>query len=84
MAPTVDLRDLKIDHSPLTYTGLTQETMVIMLRDLVAAMGTAKAAAESLGISDQYLCDILRGRRDISAALAHKLGFERRVIYIRR
>lgn len=40
-----------------------------------------KDVAERLGISPQYLCDVLKGRRDISAHLAERLGYERIVAF---
>lgn len=42
-----------------------------------------KTVAEQLGISPQYLSDILRGRREITGEVASKLGFERVVTFVR-
>lgn len=43
--------------------------------------GSQKKAAQRLGISPQYLNDILRGRREISEAVAAKYGLRRVVIF---
>lgn len=40
-----------------------------------------KDVAERLGISAQYLCDVLKGRREMSAALALRLGYQREVTF---
>lgn len=40
-------------------------------------LGSRKKAAISLGISPQYLCDVVMGRRDVSDNLAAKLGWSR-------
>ncbi|ARU40177.1 hypothetical protein CCB80_03105 [Armatimonadetes bacterium Uphvl-Ar1] len=42
-----------------------------------------KTVAEQIGISPQYLSDILKGRREISTAVAEKLGLERVVTFVR-
>ena len=47
----------------------------------VKSRRTQKRAAKDLGISQQYLCDVLKGRREISATLADQLGYERVVMF---
>lgn len=42
-----------------------------------------KKLAEQIGISPQYLSDILKGRREVSESVAEKLGFERVVTFVR-
>lgn len=44
---------------------------------------TQKRVAIALGVSPQYLCDIIKGRREISEQVAEKLGFERVVTFVR-
>lgn len=44
---------------------------------------TQKQVSIALGISPQYLCDIIKGRREISEQVAEKLGFERVVTFVR-
>ena len=51
------------------------------LRKVVKANGSQKETARVLCISPQYLCDILHGRREISADVAGLLGYERVVTY---
>ena len=49
------------------------------LRDLVQAHGSQRAAARHLGISPQYVCDLLKGRREPGPAVLKKLGLRRDV-----
>jgi hypothetical protein len=53
------------------------ETPLVALKRLVRECGTQAAAADKLEITQQYLCDLLRGRRGFSDAVANKLGYER-------
>ncbi len=55
-----------------------------VLRSVVAVNGSQKETARVLCISPQYLCDILKGRREVSAEVAESLGCERVVTYIDR
>lgn len=48
---------------------------------LVEQSGSQKAAAETLGVSAQYVHDLLINRRDFSAKIAALLGWERKIIY---
>lgn len=45
------------------------------IRATVAAHRNQREAAEALGISQQYLCDILGGSREIGPKAAAGLGF---------
>jgi hypothetical protein len=58
--------------------GLFTEAIVIAaLQDVIAMEGGQRQAARLLNISPQYVNDVLQGRRDVSAELADRLGFER-------
>ena len=50
------------------------------LKRFCAGYGTQVAAAKALGISQPYLSDLLRKRRDVSKPLLKKLGLKRAVI----
>ena len=50
------------------------------LEKCVAKAGSQKEAARLLGISTQYLNDLLRGRREASARVLGKLGLRRVVV----
>ena len=50
---------------------------MLVLRRVVEQHGTQTAAARALGISQPYLHDLLRGRRDFSAAMLARLGLAR-------
>jgi plasmid maintenance system antidote protein VapI len=57
------------------------ETVLRELERKVAASGTQRRYAAQIGVSQQYLCDVLRGRRGVSAELAQKLGYERLEVF---
>jgi len=42
-----------------------------------------KEVAGELQVTPQYICDILKGRREISEALAIRLGYKRVTQYVR-
>ena len=50
------------------------------LEKQVRRAGTQKDAATALGISPQYLNDLLQGRRDASDNILEKLGLKRVVV----
>jgi hypothetical protein len=58
---------------------------LINLEKHVKASSTQKMAAVALGISAQYLCDLLKSKRDIPDWLADKLaadnGYTRTIVY---
>ena len=47
------------------------------ISNLIKDQGSQKQAAVILGISPQYLNDIIMGRRAISDRVARKLGYDR-------
>ncbi len=55
-----------------------------LLRKRVRRHGTQLATARALGISSQYLNDVLRERREISDKLANALGFDRVIVFQRQ
>ncbi len=57
----------------------TPEQMRLHIAGLLSGAASASQAqtAKALGISAAYLSDIINGRRDISANVARKFGFER-------
>ena len=52
------------------------------ISELVDSLGTKKAAAEKLGISQAYLGDILMGRRGVGEQLAGRLGWKRVPVFV--
>lgn len=55
------------------------DALQILAKEVKRA-GSQKQLAAELGISTQYLNDLLRGRRDFSDKVLKKLGLERRVV----
>lgn len=68
-----------IDRRPLYKTP---DDIRWMLRQRAQALGSQKRYAQRLGVSQGYLSDVLLGRRPVHA-LAQKLGYERRVVYVK-
>jgi plasmid maintenance system antidote protein VapI len=52
------------------------------LRRLVKELGSQKAAAKKLGFTPSFINDVLQGRREMTEALASKLGFKRVVTFM--
>jgi plasmid maintenance system antidote protein VapI len=52
------------------------------LRKLVRELGSQKAAAKKLGFAPSFINDVLQGRREMTEALAAKLGFKRVVTFV--
>ncbi len=50
---------------------------ITVLQKLVDRLGSQKAAAAQLGISQPYLSDLLHGRRDVSDQMLVRLGLRR-------
>ena len=51
------------------------EKVLIKFRAYVNMCGSQKEAAHRLGVSAQYISDLLRGRRRVSESIANKFGF---------
>lgn len=58
--------------------------IVKYIRARAAEIGTQKALADKLGISDAYLSDVLNGRKEPGAAILDPLDLERVVTYRRK
>ena len=52
-----------------------------ILGAFVLARGSQVRAAEALGVSRQYLNDVLRGRREIGPAIWSGLGYRQERVY---
>ena len=60
---------------------LTERDVIERLQAAVQAVGSQKAFAVAHGISEQYVSDLLRGRRELSPKILDILGLERVVSY---
>ena len=60
----------------------TYEQLLLALLTIVRNYDSQKSAAEHLGVSPQYLADVLKGRRDIGAKLAKNFGLRPCKIYV--
>lgn len=69
------------NDQPDECAELDNAGMVTTLNRYCEFKGGQKAAADMLGITTQYLCDILQGRMDVSEVVAGKLGYDRIIVY---
>lgn len=63
---------------------MTEADMRDLLSKEIEAQGSATAAARSLGISPQYLSNVLVGRDAVSRNLAGALGYEAAMVFFRK
>lgn len=71
--------------SPICYTAVMNISELLSKIDsLVEKHGSQKALAQHLGISQQYLNDVVRLRRDPSEKLLKSLGLKKVISYERR
>lgn len=55
-----------------------------LLRKKVEEAGSQKAFADKHGLSQAYVNDVLRERRDLAGGILNALGLERYIIYRRK
>ena len=73
-------RDSTMDETQMIAEGELR-------RELEAAIekaGSQRAFAKKLGFSEQFICDVMKGRREISDNLASALGYRRVVMFVPR
>jgi transcriptional regulator with XRE-family HTH domain len=58
-----------------------QEGLMKMLRSIMAGYKNQHEFAKACGVSDGFLSDILRGRRDVSVKILDHIGIKRVVVY---
>ncbi len=61
---------------------VSYQDVVIRLAAWVAGFGSQKQAARVLGVSPQYLNDILRGSRTPTDRVLLKVGLKRMTVYV--
>ncbi len=62
----------------------TADHIRALLRKAVETAGSQKLWAQLAGLSPQYVCDVLAGRREPGGSIAHKLGYEPVTMYRRK
>lgn len=60
---------------------LNKQEMASVLRAYCGAFSTQKEAAKALGITAQYLSDMLNGYRNIGPTVANRLGYQHTIVY---
>lgn len=63
------------------YWECTEKEILDHIKEHVRQFGSQKEFAKRCGISQQFLSDILHGRREISDKILKFLHIERKVIY---
>ena len=61
---------------------LTADKIREKLRAAVKKAGSQKNWADANGVSAQYVCDCLKGRRDIGEGIAKPLGYQPVTVYL--
>lgn len=64
-----------------TITAATEDEVREMLQDAVIKAGSQQAFAEKAGISQQYLSDLIKGRRTPGDAVLKALGLRKTIYY---
>ena len=57
------------------------EQFIIRLREMASEMGSQKALAEKLGVTQSYLSDVLNGRREPGPKMLAALGLEAEKVF---
>lgn len=60
---------------------MTQEALLNYISRRAQRLGTRRALAKHLGVSDQYLSDVLTGKREPGSKLLGALGFRKIISY---
>lgn len=60
---------------------MTRQAFEQILTRFIERAGSQRAAAQQLGVSAQYLCDVLKGRRAPGSKILEPLGLKRVVGY---
>jgi DNA-binding transcriptional regulator YdaS (Cro superfamily) len=60
---------------------ITEQQVVSQLRAAASAAGSQRAYAESIGVSEAYLSDVLAGRRAPGPKVLAALGLEAVILY---
>lgn len=60
---------------------LSRHDVALRLKAAIDAVGSQKAYAQAHKISEQYLSDVLNGRREPGQKILDALGIERVVVY---
>jgi predicted transcriptional regulator len=55
---------------------VTNKQIVQMLRNVVR-MKSQREVADDLGLSPAFVCDVLKGRREVTERLAKKMGYRK-------
>lgn len=61
---------------------MTRNALIRKLYAMVEERGTQRAVAKYLGVSEIYLSDVLRGKRNPGESILAKLGLTAQTVYI--
>ena len=60
---------------------MKRPAVIKQIEKVIEAAGTQRGAAQILGVSEQYLSDVIKGRRYPGKKILDKLGLESSVVY---
>lgn len=60
---------------------MTKEQVIALLLEETRRAGSQKEWCRAHGISEQYVSDVLKGRRDVGNKVLEALGYRKVVIY---
>ncbi len=66
------------------WNGFDRDDVMTMLRAKAAEKGSQLAVANEIGISQSWLCDILKGRREPVGKVLTYLGLSSMQVYLPR
>lgn len=66
----------------MKHVGIDVDSLIIVIKHCIKGHGTQKAFAKSIGISNQYLNDIIHKRREPGVKVCKALGFTRNTLYV--
>lgn len=61
----------------------THDSLLMEIRQFVINTGSQKVAADQIGVAQQYLCDVLKGRRFIGNKIARHFGYRTATGFVR-
>lgn len=59
----------------------TSDEVRKLLQQKAEQLGSQRLLAQAIGVSDQFISDILRGKREPSGKAVEYLGLRRKVVY---
>jgi predicted XRE-type DNA-binding protein len=62
---------------------MSEQKFLKILREYIRKAGSQKAAAEKLGVSQPYICDLLAGNRQPGEKILSQFGLKKEVVFVK-